>query len=182
MISLGATVLSHHNISPKIPGSAFIAPGVRIIGDVILGEYAGIWYNTVIRGDVYPITIGDETNIQDGCVLHVTKDKFPLSIANRVTVGHSVTLHGCTVESESLVGIGSTVLDGAVIHTHSMVAAGALVPPGMEVPTGYLVGGIPAKIMRELTPEEIKYLSHSADNYRQYAQEHMELLSQANAG
>lgn len=176
MISPGATILPFGGTKPDIDPTVFVADGARIIGRVTIGRYSSVWFNTVIRGDVHTIDIGDETNIQDGCVLHVTRDRFALRIAPRVTVGHSVTLHGCTVEEESLIGIGATVLDGAIVRTHSMVAGGALIPPGMEVPSGHLVGGVPAKVMRKLTAGEIENLSHSADNYRRYAKKYMDQL------
>ena len=168
--SSSISIVAYQGTVPSIPDSVVICPGARIIGDVVLGENASVWYNVVIRGDVNYIRIGDATNIQDGSVLHVTILTHPLLIGNRVTVGHSVNLHGCTVEDGTLIGIGATVLDGAVIERGSMVAAGALVPPGMTVPSGKLVAGVPARVLRDLRPAEISNLEESADRYMKYAQ------------
>ncbi len=173
-----ATIRPYLDLEPDLDPSVVVMEGVRIIGDVKIGAGSSIWYNTVIRGDVHWVKIGDETNIQDGCVLHVTHDRFPLTVGDRVTIGHAACLHGCTVHDESLIGIGSTVLDGAVVETHAMVAAGALVPPGMTVQSGTLVGGVPAKVLRDLTPEEIADLPRSAARYRQYAADHAAVMPQ----
>ncbi|NCN04944.1 MAG: gamma carbonic anhydrase family protein [Spirochaetales bacterium] len=163
------TVRPYNGISPTIDPSVFLADGVRIVGDVEIGKDSSIWYNTVIRGDVQIVRIGNQTNVQDNCMLHVTHDTHPLHIGNGVTVGHSVILHGCTVEDFVLVGMGAIVLDGAVLEHHSFVAAGAVVTPNTRVPSGYLVGGIPAKVLRPLTPADMMALEESAARYRQYA-------------
>lgn len=165
----GVSIVASQGVFPTIPGSVMIAPGARIIGDVVIGERSSIWYNVVIRGDVNYIRIGEETNIQDGSVFHVTHDTHPLVIGNRVTVGHGVRLHGCTVEDETLIGIGAIVLDGAVVEERSMVAAGALVPPGMRVPSGKLVAGVPARVRRDLGAEELANFAASASRYVEYA-------------
>lgn len=154
--------------SPQVHESVFTAPGVKIIGDVEIGENSSIWYNTVVRGDVHYIKIGKTTNVQDNSMLHVTNGKFPLNIGNRVTIGHSVNLHGCTLEDECFIGIGAIILDGALIEKHSMVAAGALVRPRFTVPTGKLVGGVPAKILRDLSDDEIEDIKASAERYKKY--------------
>lgn len=167
---------SGNMLNPRIAEDAFVFDGVCIIGDVQVGRGSSIWYNSTIRGDVHWVRIGNETNIQDNSVLHVTHDRFPLSIGDRVTVGHAARLHGCTVEDETLIGISATVLDGAIVRTHAMVAAGALVPPGMEVAAGTLVAGVPAKVIRNLRPEEIADLPHSAGRYREYARRHRHSL------
>ncbi len=156
---------------PRIDESVFIAPGVKIIGDVQIEEGTSIWYNCVIRGDVHYIKIGKYTNIQDLSMLHVSVGTHPLIIGNYVTVGHSVKLHGCSVEDFTLIGIGSVVLDGAVVKTKSVVAAGAVVTPGFVVPTGKLVAGVPAKIVRDLSDEEIEYLTISAEHYTDYSKQ-----------
>ncbi|HVO74239.1 MAG TPA: gamma carbonic anhydrase family protein [Ignavibacteriaceae bacterium] len=153
---------------PKIDKTVFLAPGVKIIGNVEIGENSSVWYNTVIRGDVHYIKIGSYTNVQDCSMLHVTSGKFPLNIGSKVTVGHSVNLHGCTLKDLCLIGIGSIILDGAVIGGNSMVAAGAVVIPGFVVPSGKLAAGIPAKIIRDLTVEEIKEIENLAFRYKQY--------------
>ncbi len=154
---------------PKLDRTVFIAQSAVVIGDVTIGEYSSIWFQTVVRGDVNFIRIGNATNIQDGCVLHVTKDSHPLLIGDKVTVGHRVVLHGCTVANSVLIGIGAIVLDGAVVEEESIVGAGSLVPPGFKVPSGTLVMGIPAKMKRELSPEEVRNIDKSAKNYVEYS-------------
>jgi len=171
-----ASIITYKGITPKIPDSAFLCEGVRIVGDVELGEKCSVWYNSVIRGDVYYIRIGEGTNIQDLSMLHVTNNKYALNIGKYVTVGHSVTLHGCTIKDRSLIGIGATVLDNAVVNSNALVGAGALVKEGQEVPEGVLVAGVPAKIIRDLTDEELKWVSTNADNYVNYTKEYREQL------
>lgn len=156
----------HH--FPKIHNSVFLASGVKIIGEVEIGAESSIWYNCVIRGDVNYIKIGDMTNVQDLSMLHVTNGKYPLNIGNKVTIGHSVKLHGCTIKDLCLIGIGAIVLDGAVVEENSLVAAGAVVRPNFVVPSGKLVAGVPAKIIRNLTVDEIEDLEKSAYRYKKY--------------
>lgn len=155
---------------PKIHGSVFLASGVKIIGDVSIGEHSSVWYNTVIRGDVHYIRIGSFTNVQDCSMLHVTNGKYPLNIGDKVTIGHSVTLHGCTLENLCLIGMGAVILDGALIREKSIVAAGSVVIPNFEVPSGKLAAGVPAKIIRDLTPEEIEDIESSAMRYKNYTE------------
>lgn len=155
---------------PEIHSSVFLASGVKIIGNVRIEEDSSVWYNTVIRGDVHYISIGKMTNIQDCSMLHVTNSTYPLNIGNKVTIGHSVTLHGCTLMDLSLVGMGSVVLDGAVIEEKAMVAAGALITPGFRVPSGKLAAGVPAKIIRNLTDDEIRDFEESAERYKNYTE------------
>lgn len=160
----------YENLFPKVHSSVFLADGVRIVGDVEIGEYSSVWYNTVIRGDVNYVKIGNMTNVQDCSMLHVTNGKYPLNIGDKVTIGHSVKLHGCTLQNLCLIGIGSIVLDGAIVEENSMVAAGAVVKPGFIVPSGKLVAGVPAKIVRDLTKEEIEDLEASAFRYKKYSE------------
>lgn len=160
----------YKNTFPKLGKHVFIADGAKIIGDVTIGDYSSIWYNTVVRGDVHYIRIGSMTNIQDCSMLHVTNGKFPLKIGNKVTVGHSVNLHGCTLQDLCLIGIGAIVLDGALIESYSMVAAGAVVKPGFTVPSGKLAAGVPAKLIRDLSDQEIKDLEESAQRYKKYSE------------
>lgn len=164
---------------PRIPDSCFIAPGAVVLGAVTMGERASIWFNSTVRGDVHWIRIGADTNIQDNSVLHVTHDTNPLLIGARVTCGHAVRLHGCTVEDETLIGIGAIVLDGAVVQTGAMVAAGAVVPPGMVVPGGMLVAGVPARVIREVTPAERENIGTSAERYVEYADQMRRDLKEA---
>ena len=172
----------YKNILPKLHESVFLAPGVKVIGDVEIGEYSSLWYNSVVRGDVHYIKIGSYTNIQDCSMLHVTNDKYPLNIGNRVTIGHSVKLHGCKLNDLCLIGIGAIILDGAVVQEKGMVAAGAVVRPNFVVPSGKLVAGVPAKVIRDLTDDEIAEFDISAERYVQYTKTTIESLEKMNNG
>ena len=151
--------------------SAFVADSAQVMGRVTLEEDASVWFGTVIRGDTETITVGRGSNIQDASVLHADVG-FPLEIGERVTVGHQVMLHGCTIGDESLIGIGAVVLNGARIGKHCLVGAGALVTEGKVFPDGSMILGSPAKVVRQLTPEQIEGLRRSAahyiDNARRY--------------
>lgn len=159
----------YKNDKPIIDNTVFLAPGVKIIGDVKINSGSSIWYNTVIRGDVNYITIGSNTNVQDLSMLHVTAKKFPLIIGSEVTIGHSVTLHGCILQDRTFIGMGATILDGAVVESNSMVAAGAVVKQGFTVPSGKLVAGVPAKVIRNLSDAEIENIEASAERYKKYS-------------
>jgi carbonic anhydrase/acetyltransferase-like protein (isoleucine patch superfamily) len=161
-------VYSFRGKTPKLHPSVFKTPSAEIIGDVEIGADASLWFNVVVRGDVHWIRIGDGTNIQDGSILHVTHKKSPLTIGNNVTVGHSVTLHGCTIRDFVLVGMRAVVMDDAEIGEESIIGAGALVTQGAKIPPRSLVIGSPAKVARSLNDEEIKFLHQSAENYKQY--------------
>ena len=137
----GETVIGHFH------KTAFIAPGAVVLGDVALGPRSSVWYQAVLRGDMAPIVIGEATNIQDGTIVHVDEGK-PATIGARVGVGHRAILHGCTVEDDCLIGMGSVLLNGVVIGTGSVVAAGAVLPEGMVVPPGSLVMGVPGRVAR----------------------------------
>ena len=158
------------DLFPEIHPTVFLASGVKIIGDVKIGANSSIWYNTVIRGDVHYVKIGEMTNIQDCSMLHVTNGRYPLNIGSKVTIGHSVKLHGRSLQDLCLIGIGSIVLDGAVVESNSMVAAGAVVKPNFVVPSGKLVAGVPARIVRDLTDEEIDDFEKSALRYMKYTE------------
>jgi carbonic anhydrase/acetyltransferase-like protein (isoleucine patch superfamily) len=134
-------------VSPGIHPSAFIAPGAAVMGDVTIGQDASVWYGAVLRGDMAPIVIGPESNLQDGTIVHVDEGA-PCIVGRRVGVGHRVVLHGCTVEDECLIGMGSVLLNGVRIGTGSVVAAGAVIPEGMQVPPRSLVMGVPGRIVR----------------------------------
>ncbi len=161
-------IQSVQGFTPEIASDVFIADNARIIGNVKVGRGSSIWYNVTIRGDVMPIQIGNEVNVQDGSILHGTYGKFGCTVQDRVTIGHQVMLHGCTIGRESLIGMGSIVMDGVVIGEQCIVGAGSLVTEGASFPPRSLILGRPAKQKRELTAEEIKALSHSADNYLLY--------------
>jgi carbonic anhydrase/acetyltransferase-like protein (isoleucine patch superfamily) len=156
---------------PRLGARAWVDVSAQVIGDVELGDDASVWMNTVVRGDVNRIRIGARTNVQDGCVLHVTA-RHETVLAEDVTVGHSVTLHGCTIERLCLIGIGAIVLNGAVVGEQSIVAAGALVPEGMQVPPRSLVMGAPARVRRETTEEERAGLRRYAENYVGYKEDY----------
>ena len=153
---------------PQIAASAYIDPSAVIIGDVVIGEDASVWPRSVVRGDVHYIRIGSRTNIQDGCVLHVMKDQYPLILGDEVTVGHSVTLHGCTIESHVLIGMGCIILNGAVIRSGSIIAAGALVTERTVIPAGSLVMGSPGKVKRSLTAIDHAAIEAYAKRYVEY--------------
>jgi carbonic anhydrase/acetyltransferase-like protein (isoleucine patch superfamily) len=161
-------IFPYLNKMPKIASDVFLAPGVKIIGDVKIGEGSSIWYNSIIRGDINYIRIGSLTNIQDNCVLHVT-GKNPLIVGNKVTVGHSAILHGATIMDLTLIGIGGIVLEGSVIEEKSIVAAGAVVKPDFIVPSGKLAAGVPAKVVRNLTNDELNEFEDLANRYKEYA-------------
>lgn len=158
---------------PIVAATSWIHDRAVVIGDVTLGEHVSVWPNAVIRGDVNTVTIGDNTNIQDGAVLHVSTaglfsaDGAALSIGDNVTVGHLAMLHGCTIGNNCLIGMSSTVMDDVVIEDYVMLAAGSLVTPRKRLESGYLYAGSPAKKIRELSEEEKKYFSYSAEHYVQ---------------
>ena len=156
-------------VHPQIHPTAFIADSAQVIGDVHVGKQASIWFGTVARGDMFYIRIGDRTNVQDNCVLHTRTGELPTILEDQVTVGHSVTLHGCYVEHGSLIGIGSILLDEVRIEAQSLVAAGALVSPGTIIPPRSLVMGMPARVKRPLTDEEVLSLDRYWQNYVEYS-------------
>jgi carbonic anhydrase/acetyltransferase-like protein (isoleucine patch superfamily) len=166
------TILPFRNIHPKIHESVFLCDGACIIGDVVLEKDVSVWFNTVIRGDVNYIRVGERTNIQDNCVLHVTYKKYPLIVGAAVTVGHSAILHACTIKDDVLIGMGAKILDNALVNSNSLIAAGALVRENFVVPEGVLVAGVPAKIIRELTGDEIKKVKQGAKNYVKYVEQY----------
>lgn len=157
--------------SPELAGDVFVADGAHIIGDVMIQDGSSVWFGAVIRGDVNRIRIGCNVNVQDGAVLHVDPHA-PLNIGDDVTIGHRAVLHGCTIGNRVLIGMGSIVLDGAIIEDGAIIGAGALVPQGKRIPAGSLAVGMPAKVVRELSPEEAAGIERSAQGYRRLWQEH----------
>jgi carbonic anhydrase/acetyltransferase-like protein (isoleucine patch superfamily) len=147
-------ILPHHGVHPVIPASAFVAETAVVIGDVVLGENVSVWFHTVVRGDVGAIRVGDRTNIQDNCVVHLTA-RTPTTLGQDIVVGHMVMIHGCTVRDRCLIGMASVLLDGCDIGEESIVAAGSLVPPGMKAPKRSLLMGRPARIIRQVTDDEV---------------------------
>jgi carbonic anhydrase/acetyltransferase-like protein (isoleucine patch superfamily) len=166
-------IRTHRNRAPILGHRVYIDRSAQVIGDVTLGDRASVWMNAVLRGDVHSITVGADTNIQDGAVLHGMKDLHPVVLGQRCTIGHNATVHGCTLEDDVLIGMGATVLNGAHIGAGSIVAAGALVPEGMHVPPGSLVAGVPARLRRALTPEDQAAIRLYADRYIEYAAEYL---------
>lgn len=160
-------IRSFRGTTPRIADSAYIDDSAQVIGDVVIGERSSIWPNVTIRGDVNYIRVGDECSVQDNTVIHVDHQEWPCILGDRVTVGHSAVLHGCTVEAGALIGIGAIVLNGARIGPGAVVAAGALVPEGMEVPPDALVMGAPAKMRRQVTVEEQARFAENCDWYVQ---------------
>ena len=155
-------------VHPQIHSTAFVDESAQVIGDVHLGEEASVWCNCTIRGDIHYIRIGARSNVQDNSVIHVRKGSHPTILEDEVTVGHSVTLHGCYVERGCLIGIGSILLDDVRVGQRSLVAAGALVSPGTVIPPQTLVMGFPAKVTRQLTDEEVAGLELFWRNYVEY--------------
>jgi len=160
-------------VQPRIHPTAFIAPSAQVIGDVWIGEESSVWFNSVVRGDMYYIRIGDRTNVQDNCVLHTRTGAHQTILEDEVTIGHSVTLHGCHIERGSLIGIGSIVLDDSRVGAQSLVAAGSLLSPGTIIPPRSLVMGLPARVKRPLTDEEVAGLALYWQNYVNYTRAYL---------
>lgn len=161
-------IVNARGAEPTLADDVFVAEGAKIIGEVHIGKKSSVWFNTTLRGDVMPIHIGSETNIQDGSVLHGTFGKHSCVVGDRVTIGHTVILHGCTVGNKCLIGMGSIIMDGVQIGDQSIVGAGSLVTEGKIFPPRSLIMGRPAKFVRVLTEAEILFLDQSADNYLLY--------------
>ena len=168
----GNMIKPFKGILPKIHETVFIEESAQIIGDVEIGEYSSVWFNAVVRGDVNYIRIGKRTNIQDGCLLHVTNKTHPLFLEDEVTIGHGVTLHGCRIRSRCLIGMGAIILDGAEVQEFSIVAAGSLVTEKSVIPSGWLAVGSPAKPKREITKEEKDKILQYAENYVGYMRDY----------
>ena len=167
------TILDFKGNTPKVHDSVYLADDVFVIGDVEIGEDANVWFGSVIRGDVSYIRIGARTNIQDMTMIHVSSDFGPTIVGEEVTVGHRVTLHGCHVERQCLIGMGATVMDHARIGEQTVIGAGSLVSPGTIIPPRVLALGSPAKVKRDLTDEELAYLDTSWRNYVELKQHYI---------
>jgi len=157
-------ILKYKDKYPQINDSCFIAPNASIIGDCHIGNHCSIWFNAVLRGDDNSILIGDNTNIQDGSVIHAAHD-YKTIIGNNVTIGHGAIVHACIIENNCLIGMGTTILDGTIIEENVIIGANSLVTSGKRIPTGSLVVGSPAKIIRQLTAQEIDSIKKSASEY-----------------
>jgi carbonic anhydrase/acetyltransferase-like protein (isoleucine patch superfamily) len=163
-----ADIRPYQGKQPKIAASAYIDPNCVIIGDVVIGEDSSVWPLCVIRGDVNYIRIGARTNIQDGSIIHVMKDEYPTLLADDITIGHAVTLHGCTIESRCLIGMRATILNGAGIGKGSIIAAGTLILERSIIPPNSLVVGSPGKVKRTLTPIDQAAIDRYAERYVSY--------------
>ena len=159
---------------PQIHPTAYIEESAQVIGDVIIGEQSSVWFNAIVRGDVFYIRIGSRTNVQDGTVIHVSNGTHETILEDEVTIGHNVTLHGCYVERGSLIGIGAIVMDGVRIGAQSLVAAGSLLTRGTQIPPRSLVMGSPARVKRPLTDEEVAGLAVFWKNYVGYIEMYRE--------
>jgi carbonic anhydrase/acetyltransferase-like protein (isoleucine patch superfamily) len=164
---------------PKVADSAFIAPGARIIGNVTIGEDSSIWYNCVLRGDVERITVGARTNIQDGSVVHVTRQRYGTTIGDDVLIGHMAMVHGCIIENHGFIGLGAIIMDECVVESDGMLAAGAMLTPGKRIGKGELWTGRPAKLFRTLSETEIRNNRAGCAGYISLAKAHGEALAQS---
>ena len=163
-------ILPYLNHSPNIDPSAWIAPDAWVTGKVSIGKNASLFFHAMIRGDVQAVEIGEGTNIQDGAMLHTSHHQPACIVGNYVTIGHHAIIHSCTVGDDTIIGMGATILDQAVIGKHCLIGAQSLVPMGMQIPEGHLALGVPAKIIRKLTPKEIEGLRVSAEDYIEVSQ------------
>ena len=168
----GAIIMPYKGIMPTIHPEAFIAPGAVVIGDVHIGRESNVWFGCVIRGDVNTIRIGARTNIQDGTIVHVTRETGPTVIGSGITIGHKVMLHACTLEDECFIGMNATIIDGVVVERSAFVAAGSMVPPNKRIPGGQMWAGNPAKYFRDLKPQELDFIPVSAQHYVDLANEY----------
>ncbi|KAF0245341.1 MAG: CysE/LacA/LpxA/NodL family [Planctomycetota bacterium] len=171
---MSVTILSYRGKRPRVHGSVFAADGARVIGDVEIGEHSSLWFNSVVRGDVHWVRLGKRTNVQDNATIHVTHDTCPTTVGDDVTVGHAAVIHGCTIGSRVLVGMGALLMDRCEIGDECIVAARALVTEGFRAPAGSLVVGAPATVKRPLTPEERRKGAEGAANYLGYVQKYLE--------
>ncbi|MBS1689262.1 MAG: gamma carbonic anhydrase family protein [Bacteroidetes bacterium] len=163
-------ILPVKGVSPQIPEDCFVAPNATIVGDVVMGTECSIWFNAVIRGDVNSIRLGNKVNVQDGACIHCTYQKTKAIIGNNVSIGHNAIVHGCTVEENVLIGMGSIVMDNVHIGKNSIIAAGAVVLEGTKVPEGSIFAGVPAKKVKDISPELLSgEVERIANNYLMYS-------------
>ncbi|MBT3990723.1 MAG: gamma carbonic anhydrase family protein [Rhodospirillaceae bacterium] len=173
---MSGLIIPYQGVFPDIAEDAFVAPNATIIGKVKIGAGSSIWFNTVLRGDVEAITVGERTSLQDGTIVHVTGGKYETHIGSDVLIGHKVLIHGATLEDGCFIGMSATVMDNVVVETGAMVAAGALVTPGQRVKKGELWAGVPAKMMRAMKPEEVELLPYGVGLYVNLGKEYQEYL------
>ena len=163
-------IKSVRGYKPSFGNNCFLADNATVVGEVILGNNCTVWFNAVVRGDVNSITVGDDSNIQDGAVIHGTYQKAKTTIGHRVSIAHNAVVHGCTLEDDVLIGMGAVVMDDAVIGKGSVIAAGAIVLPGTVIEPGSVVAGIPAKKVKDTGPEMLEVIARTAKNYPMYAE------------
>lgn len=167
---MAAVILPVKGVYPQIPEDCFVAPNATIVGDVKMGKDCSVWFNAVIRGDVNSIIIGDKVNIQDGACIHCTFQQTQTKIGNNVSIGHNAIVHGCTLEDNVLIGMGAIVMDNAVVGKNALIAAGAVVLEGTIVPPNCIYGGVPAKLLKTISPEVFAHNNERiADNYVLYS-------------
>lgn len=164
-----AIIKSVRGFSPVFGKDCFLADTAVVVGEVTMGDRCTVWFNAVVRGDVHSITIGNDTNIQDGAIIHCTYQKAKTVIGSNVSIAHAAVVHGCTLENNVLVGMGAIIMDDAVVGEHSVIAAGAIVLPGTKVEPGSIYGGIPARKLKEIGPEMRDVIARTARNYPMYA-------------
>jgi carbonic anhydrase/acetyltransferase-like protein (isoleucine patch superfamily) len=165
-----ALILSVNGIAPTLGTNGFVAPNATIVGDVVMGDECSVWFNAVIRGDVNYIRIGNKVNVQDGAVIHCTYQKNGTHIGNNVSIGHNAIVHGCTVYDDVLIGMGAIIMDRCVVHSNSIIAAGAVVLEGTIVQEGSIYAGVPAKKVKDISPEKITgEINRIANNYVKYS-------------
>jgi gamma-carbonic anhydrase len=165
-----AIVRALRGFEPRFGKDCFLAETAVVVGEVVMGDRCTVWYHAVVRGDVHSITIGDDTNIQDGAIIHCTYQKAKTVIGNKVSIAHQAVIHGCTVEDEVLIGMGAIVMDDSVIGTGSVIAAGAIVLPGTKVEPGSIYAGIPARKIKDVGAEMKAVIERTAKNYPMYAE------------
>jgi carbonic anhydrase/acetyltransferase-like protein (isoleucine patch superfamily) len=166
--SPNSSVLPYHGIHPSLHDSVFLADGARVVGDVQIGKNCSVWFNAVVRGDVNKIVVGEDTNIQDGAIVHCTYAKHSTTIGRRVSIAHLAMIHGCVIEDDCLIGMQAIVMDGAVIGAGSIVGAGAVVTQGTRIPPGSLVLGAPARVVRAVKGEELQSVLDTCSRYIEY--------------
>jgi carbonic anhydrase/acetyltransferase-like protein (isoleucine patch superfamily) len=163
-------ILPVNGVSPQIPEDCFVAPNATIVGDVVMGAECSVWFNAVVRGDVNSIRMGNKVNVQDGACIHCTYQKTKTVLGNNVSIGHNAIVHGCTVEDNVLIGMGAIVMDGVKIGSNSIIAAGAVVLEGTTVPPGSIFAGVPAKKVKDISPELLQgEVERIANNYVKYS-------------
>lgn len=165
----GGTLMPYNGILPTLGTDTYVAPNAVIIGDVVIGDRASVWFNCLLRGDGNYIRVGKETNLQDGTIIHISTNNGPTIIGERVTVGHGAIIHACTIEDDTMIGIGAVVLDKAIVERGAVVAAGAVVPPGKVIRAGEMWSGVPAQFTRKTKDSEFKFIARNAAHYVELA-------------